>query len=222
MSMAYETVGRTNQKQRTRTALVAAARGLIADGLTPGVEEAAEVASISRSTAYRYFPNQAALLAAAHPEIDTHSLLPEDAPDDPAARLDTVISAFTNLIVDTEPQQRATLRLSLELEPDRERPLPLRQGRAIGWIGEALAPLRSTLGDKQLHRLVLAIRSATGIEALVWLTDIGGLTREEAVALMRWSAHAMLDASRTNPPPTPRSPRSRDQQTRTRRARSAS
>jgi hypothetical protein len=71
----------------------------------------------------------------------------------------------------------------------------LRQGRAIGWFEDALAPLRSRLDDAKLRRLVFAIRSATGIEALVWLTDIAGLSRREAVDLMRWSALAMYDAA---------------------------
>jgi hypothetical protein len=38
---------------------------------------------------------------------------------------------------------------------------------------------------EEIHRLVLAIRSAIGVEALVWLTDIGGLSREDAAANMR-------------------------------------
>jgi len=43
-----------------------------------------------------------------------------------------------------------------------------------------------------VHRLALAIRSAVGIEALVWLTDVAGLSREEAAGVMRWSARSML------------------------------
>jgi hypothetical protein len=31
-----------------------------------------------------------------------------------------------------------------------------------------------------------------GIDSLVWLTDIAGLSRAEAVELMRWSARALL------------------------------
>src|SRR5579859_6703948 len=50
MSSAYEQRGRTNQKHRTRNALVAAARELLAQGVTPTVEEAAALASISRAT----------------------------------------------------------------------------------------------------------------------------------------------------------------------------
>jgi AcrR family transcriptional regulator len=199
MSTAYELAGRTQQKQRTRNALVDAARNLVTRGLSPTVEDAAAAASISRTTAYRYFPNQRALLAAAHPETSAESLLPPDAPDDAAERLDLVVQAFMRVILDTEPQQRTMLRLSLEADPNESGDLPLRQGRAIGWIEEALAPLRSRLDDAELHRLALAVRSAAGIEALVWLTDIAGLSRSEAVELMRWSARAMYDSALAGP-----------------------
>lgn len=190
MSIPYELAGRTGQKQRTRGALVSAARKLVQQGVTPTVEEAAAEAKISRTTAYRYFPNQRALLMAAHPETESQSLLPENPPEDPEARLDAVVKEFTRLIVETEQQQRTMLRLSLD--PRHHGPLLLRKGRAIGWFGEALAPLRDRLSEPELRRLVLAIRTATGIEALVWLTDIAHLPREEAVELMRWSARALL------------------------------
>lgn|SRR6266850_3780181 len=192
MSIPYELRGRTRQKQRTRSALMEAARELVTQGLTPTVDEAAIKAAVSRTTAYRYFPNQRALLVAAHPEIEARSLLPETAPSDVAARLDAVITTFLQLIVDTEAQQRTMLRLSLDPDPSHRGELPLRKGRAIGWIAEALSPLRSVMAERDLRRLILAIRSAAGIEALVWLTDIAGLTRKEAVQLMRWSTDALL------------------------------
>jgi AcrR family transcriptional regulator len=198
--MTYESGGRTSQKERTRAALVAAAREMVSRGETPSVEQAAAAASISRAAAYRYFPNHRSLLAAAHPETNAASLLGEDPPTDPAARLDLVIEAFTDLVVRTEAQQRTMLRLSLQ-PVDDQAGLPLRQGRAIGWITEALEPLRDQLTDDGLHELVLAIRSATGVEALAWLTDVGGLSRGDAARLMRWSAQALLAAATTSGPP---------------------
>jgi AcrR family transcriptional regulator len=164
----------------------------VARGEAPTVEGAAEAASISRTTAYRYFPNQRALLSAAHPETAARSLLPDDAPDDVASRVDLVIDAFTRMIVGTEAQQRTMLRLSLEADPVERSQLPLRQGRAITWIEEALLPLGDEMSEAEIHRLAIAMRSATGIEAFAWLTDVAGLSREDATGLMRWSAQAML------------------------------
>ena len=76
-SPPYEVGGRADQKRRTRAALVSAARELVARGVTPTVADAADAASISRAAAYRYFPNQALLLVAAHPETAARSLLGE-------------------------------------------------------------------------------------------------------------------------------------------------
>src|SRR3954471_12049508 len=129
----YETTGRTNQKHRTRAALIAAARDLIAQGAVPTVENTAAAAAISRTTAYRYFPTQHALLAAAHPETTLQSLLPRNPPLDPARRLHLVVRAYRKILLDPERQQRTILRLSLDPSTDPA-DLVLRQGRVIGWL----------------------------------------------------------------------------------------
>jgi AcrR family transcriptional regulator len=205
MSTPYERSGRTGQKQRTRGDLIAAARTLVArGGLPPTVEDVAAAASISRTTAYRYFPNQKALLLAAHPETAARTLLPPDIGDDPEVRLRAAVEAFIRLIVDTEPQQRTMLRLSLEPDSTQSE-LPLRQGRAITWFEDALAPLRPRLPEAALHRLAVAVRNSTGIESLVWLTDVAGLSRDEAVELMQWSAQALLHQTLADHPKRARS-----------------
>ena len=73
--------------------------------------------------------------------------------------------------------------------------LPFRVGRRIVWVGEALEPLRGSLSPPEHERLVLAIAAAVGIDALVWMTDVAGLTRPQAVDLMCWSARALLRAA---------------------------
>ncbi|RZT17667.1 TetR family transcriptional regulator [Kribbella sp. VKM Ac-2569] len=194
MSTAYEQSGRTRQKQRTRNDLIAAARELITEGgSAPTVEEAAAAASISRTTAYRYFRSQAELLAAAHPEVELTSLLPADSGDDPETRLVAVAAAFVKIVLEFEPQQRTMLRLSLEpsAQPGQ---LPLRQGRGIGWFEDALSPARDRLSEAAVHRLAVAVRSAVGIEALVWLVDVAGLSRDEAADVMLSSARAIVRA----------------------------
>ena len=206
MSIPYELNGRVDQKRRTRDALIAAARDLVADGTTPTVEAAAQAASISRTTAYRYFASQRALLVAAHPETGASSMLPENAPEDVATRLDLVVDAFTRSTVENEAQQRTMLRLSLEADPVERAQLPLRQGRAIKWIEEALEPLREHMAEAEVHRLTLAIRSASGIEAFVWLVDVAGMSRDDARELMRRSARALLQSALADNGGVPRLP----------------
>jgi len=196
-SVPYESTGRTQQKERTRQALVAAARQLLADGQTPTVESAAALARISRTTAYRYFTNQRELLAATFPEIDRDSLLDADAPADVAARLDLVIGEQTRILREWEPQLRTALRLSLEPAPAGQAgPQPvMRGGRAITWIRDALAPLVRTHPAVDVDRLAIAIRATCGIEAMVWLVDVAGLSQADAATLMRSSAQALLAAA---------------------------
>ena len=192
MSTAYEETGRRDQKLRTRAELVASARRLIEQGGSPPtVADAANAASISRTTAYRYFASQRELLAAAHPEVERASMLPPGIGDDPEERLSAAVEAFVAMVRSSEAQQRTMLRLSLEASTGPGQ-LPLRKGRAIGWFEEALAPLIPDLGRDAVHRLALGVRSVVGIESLVWLVDVGGLTREEAAALMHSSAMALL------------------------------
>jgi AcrR family transcriptional regulator len=190
VTVPYELTGRINQKTRTRDALIAAARAQLAQGVRPTMEGAAAAASISRTTAYRYFSSSRALLVAAYPHIEERSLLGPDPPRDPAARLEIVAEDQTHRILKYEPEMRAVLRLSLETDPTEE--LPMNRGLRIGWIEDALAPLRGHMPDHDLQRLIYGIGATLGVEAFVWLTDIARLSREEAAAIMRSNASGLL------------------------------
>lgn len=191
MAVPYQETGRSRQKARTLEALVTAARALLASGVTPTVAETAEAALVSRTTAYRYFPTQHALLLAAYPEIGKDSILGDDPPDDVQARFEIVFAEMARQVIENGAPLRAMLKLSLDESAEREQPL-LRRGRRRGWVADALSPLRGTMSDGDLDRLVLAITAATGIEVFVWLTDIARLTADEAIDVMRFSAQTLL------------------------------
>jgi AcrR family transcriptional regulator len=192
MDVPYLQTGRTNQKVRTRDALIVAARRLLAEGVTPTIDAAAAEAAIGRTTAYRYFPNSRALLVATFPELEMDSLLGANPPEDPLARLEIVAETLTRGIVEHEPEYRAQLRLALEGEAAGGESLPLRRGRRIKWIEDALSPLEGRMPEGELRRLVYGIGATLGIEAFVWLTDMAGLSREEAVEVMRSNARTLL------------------------------
>lgn len=190
MSMGrYEATGRRGQKARTRAALVDAARRLIAEGRTPTVEDTAAAAGVGRTTAYRYFPTQEALIRAAHPEIGATTLLGPDAPTDPEARFELALAEQLRIVRAWEPQLRASLRVSLL--PGSEQP-PLRGGRAVGWFVDALAPLAATHPALDLRRLAIHLRAVAGIESYVWLTDVAGLSADDAIEIMRTNATTLL------------------------------
>jgi AcrR family transcriptional regulator len=189
MTTPYAATGRRQQKSRTRNALVEAARGILAEGEEPTVESAARAAGISRTTAYRYFSSADALVRGAHPEVELISLLGEDPPTDVRERLDLVLTEHFRIIREWEPQLRASLAASLR--PGATPPV-LRQGRAIGWILEALSPLSQDFTAAERRQLAVRIRSVAGIESLVWLVDVARLSRKRAFEAMRENAHAVL------------------------------
>lgn len=197
---AYEASGRTRQKHRTRAALLDQLRRLMAAGETPSVAAVAAAAGIARTTAYRYFPDQDALLRAAYPQIAETSLLGEHPPDGVAARVEIVVNAQLEIVRDWEPQLRAALWTSLNPNPGQP---ALRGGRAIGWFREALAPLGGSRPDIDRDEVAVRLRAAVGIEPYVWLVDVAGVRRGVALDIMRRNALAILgDALATGPPPT--------------------
>ncbi len=197
--------GRVNQKQRTRAAILEAARHLLSEGQRPSVAEVADAALVSRATAYRYFPTQEYLLSEAALEtarMDINHLLEKAQPsDDPAVRLDTLIRVLQQVILEREPTFRTLLQLSLEAQAASGQKSEvteeqLRGGRRIGWVEQALSPLLSIFEKDPVtfRRLVAALSLCMGIEALVVLKDVCGLEAEEAVEVSRWAAQALLQA----------------------------
>ena len=157
MSISYEQRGRQDQKQRTRQALITAARDLLAQGATPTVEAAAAAASISRATAYRYFPNQHSLLVGAHPEVDVNRSSTQTPHSSPRRASTPSSTAPPSIMFSAEATYRTMLRLSLEADPAARGDLALRKGLRLRWIEDALEPVRNQLPSDDFRRLVHAI-----------------------------------------------------------------
>lgn len=196
------TPGRDKQKQRTRNAIVAAARELVIQGRLPSVAEVAEAALVSSATAYRYFPDQLSLLRAAlqdaSPPPDSMLVPGHDEASDPAERVARATASFLRRVLERETLVRAVMALSLlqsveEAQP-RQGTSTLRPGYRLAWIEEALRPLEATIDANVLQQLKGALAIVMSSEALVSLQDVGGLDAETAIATCAWAARTLVSA----------------------------
>ncbi|MEP6939844.1 MAG: TetR/AcrR family transcriptional regulator [Rudaea sp.] len=192
--------GRGNQKLRTRRALLVTAAELIASGRRPTVAEVADAAHVSRRTAYRYFPTQLKLMA----EAALEGLRPtmegtlESAPKGTTvgaieARIDALVEQMQRLALSNENLLRTMIHETVLHPPGNTR--PSRGTRRIEWIEAATQPLRARLGAAAHARLVSALSLTMGIEALLVLRDIRGLSAAQAVQISHWMARALLKQS---------------------------
>jgi AcrR family transcriptional regulator len=189
--------GRTNQKERTRTAIVQAARELMTSGAELGMSLVAARARVSEATAYRYFPDLASLLAEAFTGLwptPAESLAPVAHVTDPAERIAHATEALLRDVHAYQGAVRAMIAASIT-HPDAG---PKRPGRRFGLIDEALTPLAATLTEadhatfEQLKRDLAIVVSA---EAFFNLTDFCGLTPPAAIASVVHTARTLTAAT---------------------------
>ncbi len=204
MSRTRQVDPRANQKARTRTAIVEAAQQLQRQGEVPTIARTATSAGVSRATAYRYFPTQEALLVELHvlpvaAEVD--KALDNLTTDDVEKRLLLLLDTFDELALVDEEHQRRILWVSLDTwlrnnGNDNGNPVSVREGRRIRWLDQVLMPL-DDLPEDEKHRLRAALALTIGMDALVIMKDICGLTNEEARAVLRWATTTLLRAGLT-------------------------
>jgi len=195
MPVLRQDTGRVEQKRRTRESLMAAAVSLLREGRTPTVAEAADRAGMSRATAYRYFPTQDTLLGpaqvhAGESPVSDEQLLDTGTVTDPAARAGLVARRVGEYTFGNEQLLRTVLRLSLDPKLDYERP-----GHRRRWITGLLTPMQATADQRTLRRLAGALNLLLGVEAVVALTDIAQLDREEALDVLAWTAETLVRAA---------------------------
>jgi AcrR family transcriptional regulator len=194
-------VGRTNQRRRTRKALLEAASQLMADGGKPSLEDIAESALVSRATAYRYFPGLESLLLEA--SLDVSAPRPEElfgpgAPLDPVARVERLDAAFDQMMAANEPALRTMVAHALERkaqgkdDPD----MPARQNRRSPLIEAALAPAADEFEPQALDRLKKALALVIGSESMIVFQDVLQLDPAEAACVRRWTIGALIEAAR--------------------------
>jgi AcrR family transcriptional regulator len=184
-------------RARTRRLMLETATRLMQGGIVPSVTEVAEAAEVSRATAYRYFPSQAALVHAVvdealGPILDWSS----DAPD-ARTRVADLLKQSLPRIDAFEATFRSALKHSLDQWMQRQAGVvstepQFTRGHRMALLRDAVAPLQGEVRPAATERLAMALSLVFGIESLVILKDIWGLGGTEAMEVARWAADMMV------------------------------
>lgn len=189
--------GRANQKKRTRMAIVAACRDIIRAGSPVTMPEVARAALVSEATAYRYFPDLPALISQAFPGLwpsPAEALAPVADSADPVERIAFACEFLLRGVLAYQGAVRAMIAATIT-RPELAQGRP---GLRFGLIDQALDPVSGRLpgadpaGLAQLKDDLAAVVSA---EALFVLTDLAGLTPDDAIASLVRTATIITQAA---------------------------
>jgi AcrR family transcriptional regulator len=189
-------------RARTARLMLDTAVQLMQSGVVPSVSDVAEAAEVSRATAYRYFPSQAALVhavvdAALGPILDWTS---QSA--DAGERTRDLLERSLPRIDAFEATFRAALKLSLDQWAQRQAGTlgsepAFTRGHRIDLLREAIAPLRGHVSEADIDRLTKGLSLLFGIEALIVMKDIWGSSAEEARDIVQWAASLLIGGVQT-------------------------
>jgi AcrR family transcriptional regulator len=187
-------------RARTARLMLDTAVQLMQGGIVPSVSDVAEAAEVSRATAYRYFPSQAALVhavvdAALGPILDWRSQS-----NNACERTHDLLESSMPRIDDFEATFRAALKLSLDQWAQRQAGTlgnepAFTRGHRVDLLRDAIAPLRGKVSEAEFDRLAKALSLLFGIEALIVLKDIWGSGAKEARDVVQWAAAALISAA---------------------------
>lgn len=187
-------------RERTRRLMLDTATRMMQAGQTPSVTGVAEAAGVSRATAYRAFPSQAALVGAVVDEGLGPILSWSSKSDNAEVRLVDMLETSMPRIIEFESTFKAALRLSLEQWAEQQAGTQtdepaFRRGHRVELLQHAIAPLRGVLSKTQFARLAKALSLVYGLEVLIILKDIWGLKAAEVQSVATWAGRALLRAA---------------------------
>src|ERR1700733_4581536 len=163
-----ESGGRTNQKARTRRAIVEACLELIRQRQPVTMPGVAKAAMVSEATAYRYFPDLTSLLAKALAEdwpAPAEALAPVEASRDPVER----VAFATRFLLQGVAERQAVVRSMISATIAQSDLARARPAIRFGLIESALAPfVDSSEGPNpaRLAQLRLDLAVVVSAEAL--------------------------------------------------------
>ena len=173
---------RANQRARTRTAIIDACRELTRVGAEVTMPKVAERAMVSEATAYRYFPDLVTLLREALAGLwpdPAEALAPVAASADPAERVAFACGYLLRGVHTYQGSVRAMIAGTITSPGTAGAARP---GYRFGLIDCALAPFANQLTPNAMTSLKRDLAIVVSAEAFFNLTDLCGLSPDDAIA----------------------------------------
>jgi AcrR family transcriptional regulator len=193
-----ERKGRPNQKARTQRAIIEACLELIRQRRPVSMPAVAKAAMVSEATAYRYFPDLASLLTRALAEdwpTPSEALAPLEGSHDPAERVAFATRFLLRGVAERQAVVRSMIAATIAQPGLAGRTRP---GIRFGLIEHALAPFVDAFeaaNPGALTQLRLDLAVVVSAEALFSLTDLCGLTVEDAIDSAEKTARTLTSAA---------------------------
>jgi AcrR family transcriptional regulator len=192
---SYLNRGRAEQKRRTRQRVLDAAAELIAEGKSPTVTDAADLAKVSRRTAYRYFSTQQQMLAEAALTMARSEITEIKLPEQVDQRVDHTVRALQGFVYENEAALRLLVQMNMQVpivaRAGKRSPIPPRVNR-VKFIERALLGIHKRLKAAEYERLVSALVLCMGIESAMALGYIRQLSPAQATEVCAWAAQQLL------------------------------
>jgi len=184
-------------RARMKRHMLATAIRLMQDGFIPSVSDVAEAAEVSRATAYRYFPSQAAMVQAVVDDALGPILAWKSGDDDAGHRVSELLTFAFPRMLEYEATHRAALEQALDQWTRRQAGTLGAEARIVrgnrrALLRDALAPLRGKVGTQTFDKLTQSLSLVFGVEAIIVLKDIYGLDNEEVRDVAVWAARALV------------------------------
>ena len=192
---------RVRQKERTRAALITAARRLILDGAAVTMLGAASAAGVSEATAYRHFPDLPSLLREAFAGLWPRTPPALAEAGDPGDVPERVAQA-TEFLLRNVVRMQGAVRAMIAATITRDEVSFARPGKQFPLIDLAVAPLArepDVIDPGRLTQLKRDLAVVMSAEALFTLTDLARLSPEDAIASVVRTARTITQAAMQSP-----------------------
>ena len=190
-------VSHAAQKHRTRTALVASCRTLIASGADVSMPAVAQAAGVSEATAYRHFADLGSLVNEALRDLwpsPSEALAPVATSPDAVERIDFACEFLLRRVHSYQGSVRALIGATIT----KPAHVPARPGFRFGLIDLALDPVIDTSTEAAARRLAQLkedLAAVVSAEALFSLTDLCGLDLDRAIDSLRRTARTITEVA---------------------------